>query len=302
MGGEMLTQTELIRRFARENAIKGKASNMFVDGDVLYSYGHHFPLLVRLGWGYLQNADRYSRTTATHQSLAANYADALVPFSALAGALNVRRSRWDYNDLLLVLDRLDLVYKEKERLDALAYEHLSTGERISPAEYEELSEDEQNMFIPICERRPESLVFRFDERYLLSSMDNNRYFIAELPEPVTTVEEAFGVLKPEKLNPGKEWVRQGEWFFQLYDIIPLDKHKSFYKSLAQKFMLPRSSDSANPHIATRGGLIGDDILVSGQIKHPEHSTLKLSTTKAPKIFVAMHNRAIASWSADGRVD
>jgi len=298
----MLTQTELIRRFARENAIKGKASNMFVDGDILYSYGRHFPLLVRLKWGYLQNADHYSRTTSAHQSLTASYADALVPFSALAEALYVRRSRWDYDDLLSALNGLDLVYKEKERLDILAYEHLSTDKRISPTEYGELSEDEQNMFLPIWERRPESLVLKFNERYLLSSMDNNRYFIAELPEPVATVDEAFEVLKPEKLNPGKEWVRQGEWFFQLYDIIPLDKHKSFYKSLTQKFMLPRSSDSANPHIATRGNLVGDDIVVSGQIRHSEHRTLKLSTTKAPKIFVAMHNRAIASWSADGRVD
>jgi len=298
----MLAQTELIRRFTQENAAKGRASNMFVDGDVLYSYGHHFPLLVRLEWGYLQNADRFSITTSTHQNLTARYADALVPFSALAEALDVRRSRWDYDDLLSRLDELDLVYKEQERLDVLGYRRVGTGERISPAEHEQLSEGEQIYFIPIYERRPESLVFRFNERYLLSSMDNNRYFIAELPEPVTTVEEAFEVLKPEKLDPGKEWVRQGEWFFQLYDVIPLDAHKSFYKSLTQKYMLPRSSDSANPHIATRGSMIGDVILVSGQIRHSEHRMLRLSTTKAPRIFVALHNRAIASWSADGRVD
>ena len=67
----MKAQYELIEAF-REGATRGTASNMFVEGDTLYSYGHHFPLVERYGlpsgYKFLINADRYSLTTSQHQS------------------------------------------------------------------------------------------------------------------------------------------------------------------------------------------------------------------------------------------
>src|SRR5439155_18606095 len=65
------TQSTLVQKFA-DGATRGKASAMFVDGDGLYSYGHHFPLAIRRTdrrtvW-YLLNGDRYSVTTSRHQS------------------------------------------------------------------------------------------------------------------------------------------------------------------------------------------------------------------------------------------
>jgi len=308
----MLSQSELVERFVNKDATRGKASNMFIAGRVLYSYGYHFPLLVRLDWGYLQNADKYSPTTSMHQSLASQYADALVPFSALSQALTGERvsgwPRYDrYHRLFDALFELELVHKEKERVDLVGYQEVAGDKRITVVEYNHLPEDEQKHFIPLYERRPESLILRHKGRYLLSSMDNNRYFICELPEPVETVEQGFEVLKPRELDPDKEWVRQGEWFFQLWEVPQTllwgkGDHKKAYRYLQQQFTLPRSSDSANPHIATRGAIIADTIVVSGQVRHPEHRMLRLSTTKDPKLFVAYHNRAVQSWSADGRVD
>jgi len=309
----MLSQSELVEKFVKHNATRGKASNMFVDGDTLYSYGYHFPLLVRLDWGYLQNADRYSPTTSTHQGLTSRYADALVPFSALSQALTGKRvsgwPRYDrYDGLFRVLFELELVHKVKERHDLIGYQEVGGDrKRISVAQYNHLPADEQRYFIPLYERRPESLILRHKGRYLLSSMDNNRYFISELPEPIDTVDEAFEALKPKELDPNKEWVRQGEWFMQLWDVPETllwgkGDHKRAYRYLQRQFVLPRSSDSANPHIATRGAIIGDTIVVSGQVRHPEHRMLRLSTTKDPKLFVAYQNRAVQSWSADGRVD
>jgi len=309
----MISQSELVENFVNHNATRGKASNMFVDGNTLYSYGYHFPLLVRLDWGYLQNADRYSATTSQHQSLTSQYADALVPFSALSQALiGERVSGWPrydrYGRLLTVLPELELVHKVKERIDLVGYQQVGGDrKRISVAQYDHLPADEQRYFLPLFERRPESLILRHRGRYLLSSMDNYRYFICELPEPVDTVEQGFEALKPKDLDPGKEWVRQGEWFFQVWDVPQTllwgkGDHKRAYKYLHRQFVLPRSSDSANPHIATRGAIIGDTVVVSGQIRHPEHRMLKLSYAKDPKLFVAYHNRAIQSWSADGRVD
>jgi len=305
----MLAQSELVERFVKHNATRGKASNMFIDGDTLYSYGYHFPLLVRLYWGYLQNADRYSPTTSIHQGLTSQYADALVPFSALSQALAGERvsdwPRYDrYDGLFSALPELELVHKVKERHDLIGYQEVGGDRRtISVAQYNRLSGDEQKYFIALYERRPESLILRHRGRYLLSSMDSNRYFISELPEPVETVEEGFEILKPRELDPNKEWVRQGEWFFQLWDNgLPWESHKKGYRHLERRFILPRSSDSANPHIATRGAIIGDTIVVSGQVRHPEHRMLRLSTSKDPKLFVAYQNRAVQSWSADGNVD
>jgi len=308
----MISQSELVERFVKHNATRGRASNMFVDGNTLYSYGYHFPLLVRLDWGYLQNADRYSQTTSTHQGLTSQYATALVPFSALSQALTGERvsgwPRYDrYDGLFSVLPELELVHWVEPRVDLVGYKELNGDKRITVAEYQRLPSEEQVRFFEVYERRPESLILRHRGRYLLSSMDNDRYFISELPEPVETVDEGFEILKPKELDPDKEWVRQGEWFFQLWEVPQTllwgkGDNKKAYRYLQQQFTLPRSSDSANPHIATRGAIFGDAIVVSGQVRHPEHRMLRLSTTKDPKLFVAYQNRAVQSWSADGNVD
>ncbi len=43
-----------------------KGSNMFIEGDIIYSYGHHFPIGLRLRKGFIVNVDRYSTTTSCH--------------------------------------------------------------------------------------------------------------------------------------------------------------------------------------------------------------------------------------------
>lgn len=49
--------------------------NVFFEGDVLYSYGTHFPLAVKCRNGYILNGDNYSSSTGQHQSLTRNWAD-----------------------------------------------------------------------------------------------------------------------------------------------------------------------------------------------------------------------------------
>jgi len=296
----MLCQEDLINRFVKHGATRGTASNMFIDGDVLYSYGRHFPLLVRLSWGYLQNADKYSVTTSCHQRRTSIFATALIPFSALFRALKGTYSIYiDYN-ILPLLKEIILIEKSKARYDLLGYRSLEAKSNlISENEYRLLSEDEKNSYEPVYERRPEALVFSFKKRYFLSSMDSFRYFISELPAKVNSVEEAFQCLKPRELDEGREFHRQGEWFFQE---ISVKNPKRLYQKLEISFILPKQDSNAHPHIATRGKQFYNWILVSGQIRHREHKMLRLSTVKDIKIFRAMHNRAIRSWSADGRVD
>ena len=53
-------------------ATEGDASNMFIRGDTIYSYGYHFPLARRISGGFIVNSDTYSATTNTHQSYIRN--------------------------------------------------------------------------------------------------------------------------------------------------------------------------------------------------------------------------------------
>ena len=51
---------------------KLKGSRMFIDGDIIYSYGYHFPIAIRLnspeGFKYIFNSSSYSISTARHKS------------------------------------------------------------------------------------------------------------------------------------------------------------------------------------------------------------------------------------------
>lgn len=49
---------------------KIKTKHVFMEKGVLYSYGYHFPIALKLEGGlYLFNSDGYSNTTARHKGL-----------------------------------------------------------------------------------------------------------------------------------------------------------------------------------------------------------------------------------------
>jgi len=54
----------------------GKTPNLFIDGNVVYSYGYHFPIALRLKdngeFRYILNSDGYSNTTARHKNIIKN--------------------------------------------------------------------------------------------------------------------------------------------------------------------------------------------------------------------------------------
>jgi len=63
----MVSHTKVAEAFARGD--KATGNRMFTDGDIIYSYGYHFPIAYRLKSGvYLFNTDRYSSSTSKHQS------------------------------------------------------------------------------------------------------------------------------------------------------------------------------------------------------------------------------------------
>lgn len=71
-----MNNAELFHRWAHQVKPKGKSGNVFYEGPILYSYGHHFPLAVltdKIHDGKqvcLVNARSYSTTTVRHKSYA----------------------------------------------------------------------------------------------------------------------------------------------------------------------------------------------------------------------------------------
>ena len=62
-----MNNKEICKMF-QKGATKGKGSNMFIEGDVLYSYGFHFPMAKRFEGYYLVTNRGYSSTTAKHMA------------------------------------------------------------------------------------------------------------------------------------------------------------------------------------------------------------------------------------------
>lgn len=66
---------EIVEAFVNGEIHKGTANNIFVEGNVLYSYGEHFPMAIKLyddegdeGNAYfIINKGKYSVTTSRHQ-------------------------------------------------------------------------------------------------------------------------------------------------------------------------------------------------------------------------------------------
>jgi hypothetical protein len=73
-----MNNAELFHRWANQTKPQGKSGNVFYEGPILYSYGHHFPLAVLTGKKtgpvereiVLVNSRSYSQTTAKHKGQA----------------------------------------------------------------------------------------------------------------------------------------------------------------------------------------------------------------------------------------
>jgi hypothetical protein len=62
------SNSDLAHNFAH-GATSGASANMFIEGEVIYSYGHHFPIAKRLNNGkYIFTSDEYSISTSRHKS------------------------------------------------------------------------------------------------------------------------------------------------------------------------------------------------------------------------------------------
>ncbi len=91
---------ELVKAFIEgKTALKG--SNTFIKGNVLYSYGEHFPMALRLDndgdFFFVVNSDKYSHSTSRHQSYLSQIGDKKFMFKSTYELKNLIRQ--GINDL-----------------------------------------------------------------------------------------------------------------------------------------------------------------------------------------------------------
>lgn len=298
----------------------GEASNIFFEGPVLYSYGHHFPMAVRIpGNRYIVNGDKYSITTGKHQShvfqVIPNSKRVEIPFSALMAMLGMRNDTIDQQDLvnMLVNGTIELIDWENDRYVDTGQISVKTGEPI------------MEHYLGACLFKYKRLVgIEETTRYLISAIDESGtngglFFLTELKEPAETVMEAFEQMKPDDVKEaeakGVEVKRQGEFFFikspNDFDRKENPIHKDFANRVEKNYCLRHRAehgwrDSQN-HVASEG--FCDDSygaqFVRGIVKHDrgQHKQLKLyEDVKEKGWWQVLEAVYMQSWGASGNVD
>lgn len=296
----MISQSTLVERF-RDGAASGSASNMFIEGPAIFSYGHHFPLALKGEWGlglkYLVNGDRYSSSTSqhTHLCIRALTPNVQIPFSALRAAALTNGNHLPSSALRIVSNRPDQWFNvckgcQKEVVDKDGFYFHQDGSQLC-------GDDKMEVF---HRHILGAVVLTDGARSFLSSIDEQEgwrqaaYFLCQLPKTVSSVEEAFDSLQPLEVR-GKPFRRQGDIL-----CVPVDLKTRQIQAPTEKYV--RLFDSS--HVVTEARRVNGTVYVRGCVRHDprgrraQHRILKLGNTW----WVAYKNLALASWNAVGNVD
>jgi len=216
------TNHEVMRSFVAEDRYR-RGSNLFADerDGALYSYGYHFPLVVRLANGFLVNGSHVSPTTTRHQNLAFHVLAetqepyAVVPFDAVGAALYGRpeASPWPASFSNSTREAV----QELRAHSSIAVP--TNGERWREVRYRKPDGQEATRLVHTLG----DAVIRVRENHYISAVDDTGvgrglYFLTELitQRPPQSLGEALAMLKPELVRraerSGVEVPRQGEWF------------------------------------------------------------------------------------------
>ncbi|WNM66451.1 hypothetical protein SEA_CULVER_185 [Gordonia phage Culver] len=223
--------------------------NVFSDGDVIYSYGRHFPMgiLIRDGEGSIRhavlNGDTYSVSTTRHQGEVraalgrAEIQYVIVPFEALREAginprtiepIDVRPDGWEYApqvsdtapaSMTAITDSIGHWGNRYMHGDELAgYAGLVGSQLVK-------RDDDGRYRWHTVRHWLGDAVFSATTRdrrttYYISSFDRQEsrplYFLSELPREVFSFDDALQALKPEAVvtaeDMGRTVTRQGDMF------------------------------------------------------------------------------------------
>lgn len=216
------TNEQVIRSFVEEGRYR-RGGTLFAEegNDTLYSYGYHFPLVVRLPDGFLVNGSHVSPTTSRHQTHTFRVLDdagsryAVVPFDAIGAALygSTERSPWPAG----FQDSTREAVAELRDTSSIAVP--TNGERWREVQYRKPDGTQALRYVHTLG----DSVIRLREHYYISAVDDTGvgrglYFFTELKtcRAPQSLADALGMLKPEAVQnaerEGLEVRRQGEWF------------------------------------------------------------------------------------------
>ena len=297
----------------------GGRSIWYENYDVIYSYGTHFPLAVRVGDFFILNGDKYGSTTSTHQSklfsIIPNKHRVEIPFSALAEGLpKIRASIYPYSGgsySISAIQEIEVLHFQLDKWVEVPYVD-NNGEHKTRSIHQ----------LGAC-------LFEYKNKRYISGIDgsnsNRTYFLTELKGKPETVEQAFDDMKPDfvvlaESGEMKEITtgnvkRQGEWFF--VELTDERKNEVFNNrkvdggtvEIENEYVLKPKDERRTSHYVTRGFEYQNNQYVSGVVRHSEgdHSQVKLYEGIGVKIkdrpwWIAVEAIQGESWTASGSVD
>ncbi len=304
----------IAQKFAR-GASKGRGARVFIEGNKIYSYGHHFVLATRKeegDWGcgvkLIVNGDRYSASTSGHTNLVihACKANVQIPYSALDAAGLTESSSGSnvapHPNLHVVAYEDDRWYEVcrvcGKDVDSTRTLHLKDESLICPSPDDKVSWQFEHVL--------GGVVIDLGGKYYLSGMDRNEpwrlraYFLCRLRHPVSSIAEAYDSLKPQRVKDaeaqGIEVRRQGDVFLVRV------REKDWNQWLRNgRDKLARNHRLWNgTHVASRAFIVDGRVFVSGMLRHErrQHRTVFFKGIW----YEAVKNTALASWNAVGYVD
>jgi len=256
-----VSNSDLVYKFYH-GATDGKSSRMFIEDDIIYSYGYHFPLLVKTNFGYVLNSDKYSITTSKHQSLCRYYSTIEMPFSLLEKASILkgysRNIQIDFGIAYNNRRKIIIRHEDKYYLcgtDGNQYVIYQLPKAVSNVEeaYKAL--------------KPQKIK---DDNYI---RQGRMYFVKADKLPIN-------LYKNDKFIERSRAV------------------KKIYNLMEKEFVLPQKIPTDKPYTATRGMVANGDVFVSGMVRHTNYSMIKLSKSDNPELFLAYEGRALGSWSTN----
>jgi hypothetical protein len=272
-----MNNTNTVIAFSNGNyRAHNSTGSIYASDNILYSYGSHFPMAINMGDYYLINGDRYSNTTAKHQSLCLQYLtpNIQIPFSAL-------------NSAYITPSKITLIENKKDT--------------YIPQEYTDKNGETKTREVHYLG----GVLFEYNDIQYISAFDSQEslarrsYFLTRLNDKHNTFDEAIESLKPKQVKTAIEnnidVKRQGEWFF-----IPTEQKTRNLTKIGK--MYPIYPDST--HIASEVSEKNGTRYVRGTIRHKppyrnsQHAMLSLGKTW----YIPVKNTAIESYEASGLVD
>lgn len=303
------SQSELVSRFVNGKHPNVQAGSLHTWGDMLVSYGSHFPLLREVKPGvFVLNADKRSISTSGHQRVAQSGVRE-------AGKKLVAVARTAF--LQAGLDPFGTSYRaaSPELLDfwedGFESWHLSRVEPAATPWVEppkgpgwDVSINRDKDFNPIWwqAHRPGCSLWRANARYYLCGMDEGSYFLCLLSHEVRTVHQAFKSLMPKAVSEAGTFQRQGEWYFVPTDRrtadLPRPTHRMYL--LDSSPLQPVGLQTSSGHTVTEARVNGQRVWCRGFVRHQgrQHARLTLGQTWH-EVF---RNTSLGGWNAEGRVD